>query len=105
MAKPELDIARNMRTIEWLKAELVGGVSGLFRALIKNSDEAILDALANVVVACYLLARRLGITFSRFDMQVESKVTANITQNHEIEQWYGDFTAFRRYLEERTGSG
>lgn len=104
MAKPELDIARNVRTIEWLKAELVGGVSALFKALMKNSEESILDALANVVVACYLLGKRLGINFSRLDLKVESKVGANISKAHEIEQWYGDFTAFRRYLEERTGT-
>ncbi len=104
MAKPELDIARNVRTIEWLKAELVGGVSALFKALIRNSEEAILDALANVVVASYLLGKRLGIPFSRLDLKIESKVAANITKAHEIEQWYGDFSAFRRYLDERTGS-
>ncbi|MDI6871490.1 MAG: MazG-like family protein [Bacillota bacterium] len=104
MAKPELDIARNVRTIEWLKAELVGGVSALFKALLKNSEDAILDALANVVVACYLLGKRLGIPFSRLDVKIENKVSANITKSHEIEQWYGDFSSFRRYLEERAGS-
>lgn len=103
MAKPELDIARNVRTIEWLKAELVGGVSGLFKALLKNSEENILDALANVVVACYLLGKRIGVGFSRLDVKIESKVAANITKNHEIEQWYGDFTALKKYLEERAG--
>lgn len=103
MAKPELDIARNVRTIEWLKAELVGGVSSLFKALLKNSEEAILDALAKVVIACYLLGKRLGIGFSRLDMKIESNVTANIAKAHEIEQWYGDFSALRRYLEERVG--
>lgn len=104
MAKPELDIARNVKTIEWLKAELVGGVSALFKALIKNSEEAILDALAKVVIACYLLGKRLGIPFSRLDLKLESNVSANITKAHEIEQWYGDFSSLRRYLDERTGN-
>jgi hypothetical protein len=104
MAKPELDIARNVRTIEWLKAEMVGGVSALFKALMKNSEEAILEALATVVIAAYLLGKRLGIPFSRLDVKIEAKVSANIAKHHEIEQWYGDFSGFRRYLEERTGS-
>ncbi|HHW14773.1 MAG TPA: hypothetical protein GXX28_07550 [Firmicutes bacterium] len=104
MAKPELDIARNVRTIEWLKAELVGGVSALFKALLKNSEETILDSLANVVVACYLLGKRLGVSFSRLDAKIENKVAANITKRHEIEQWYGDFSSFLRYLEERAGN-
>ena len=103
MAKVELDIARNVRTIEWLKAELVGGIGSLFKALIKDSEESILDSLANVVVACYLLGKRLGVGFSRLDLKVEQKVTANINKVHEIEKWYGDFTALQYYLAERHG--
>lgn len=94
-----IDIARNAKTIEWLKAELIGGVSALFKAMLKNHEEAITDSLANIVVACYLLGKRMGITFSRLDIKIENKVAVNITKGHEIEQWYGDFTALSNYLE------
>lgn len=99
--KPELDIARNIRTIEWLKAELVEWVSSLFKAMIKNSEDAILDALASIIMVCYLLGKRLGISFSRLDMKVEQTVSANINKTHEIEKWYGDFTSLQQYLTER----
>lgn len=97
----ELDIARRLQTIEWLKAELVGGVSALFKSMLKNSEDSTVDALANIVVACYLLGRRLGVSFSHLDSKVESKVKANISPPHEIEEWYGDFSALDHYLRER----
>ena len=93
-----VDIARNSTTIEWLKAELVGGVSALFKAMLKNHEEAITDSLANIIVACFLLGKRMGIPFSRLDVKVDNKVRANISKGHEIEQWYGDFTALSNYL-------
>ena len=78
MSKPELDIARNLRTIEWLKAELVGSLASLFKALIGSSEDRILDALANMILVSYILAKRLGCSFSRLGTRVENKIKANI---------------------------
>ena len=44
------DIARNIKTIEWLKSELVTGISSLFKGMLKNNDELIADSLANIVI-------------------------------------------------------
>ncbi|NLN17078.1 MAG: hypothetical protein GX182_07170 [Firmicutes bacterium] len=99
MSKPELDIARNLRTIEWLKAELVGSLASLFKALVGSSEDRILDALANMILISYILAKRLGCSFSRLGTRVENKIKANIEQGHEIERWYGDFSALLHYLE------
>lgn len=92
-----VDIARNIRVIEWLKTELLGTVSALFKAMIKNSDEAIEDALASMVITIYVLARRVGISFAQLDIRVESKLRNAIKDKHEVEDWYGDLTAFLRY--------
>ncbi len=106
MAKPELDIARNVRTIEWLKTELINGVAMVFRSLMRDSEEAVADALANVVMTCYLLARRVGIGFAALEIKVQGKVKANVQRGHEIEKWYGDFSALERYFEEQqSGQG
>ncbi|MGI6036598.1 MAG: MazG-like family protein [Limnochordia bacterium] len=99
LSKPDVDIARNLRTIEWLKVELLGSLAALFKALLSDSEERILDALANLMVGSYILARRLGISFSRLGTKVQNKVKANIEQDHEIEKWYGDFSALLHYLE------
>ncbi|HWI54771.1 MAG TPA: MazG-like family protein [Desulfobacteria bacterium] len=95
------DIARNIKVIEWLKTELIGTVSAVFKAMLKNSEEAIEDALASMVVTIYVLARRLGINFSQLDVRVEGKVRNGIKEKHEIEDWYGDLTALLKYLSDK----
>lgn len=97
----DIDIARNVRIIEWLKAELAGGVASLFRAMLAGGDEAILDALAGVVVGCYLLGGRLGFNYARLDLKVEGKIRAGIQEGHELDKWSGDLTALLKHLEER----
>jgi len=92
-----IDIARNIKVIEWLKTELVSTVAALFKAMVKNSEEAIEDALAGIIVTVYVMARRLGISFAQLDIKVESKIRNAISEKHEVEDWYGDLTAFLRY--------
>ncbi len=101
MTRGEIDIARNFKTIEWLKSELVGGVANLFKAMMQNGEDAILDALVNLFVVGYLLGRRLGISFERIDTRLESKVKANMDAEHEIERWYGDFSALYYHILDR----
>lgn len=93
-----VDIARNIRVIEWLKTELIGTVAALFKGMVKSSDEAIEDALASMVVTVYVLARRLGVSFAQLDVRIESKVKNAIRDKHEVEDWYGDLTALLKYL-------
>ncbi len=86
------DIARNIKTIEWLKTELIAGISSLFKGMLKNNNELIADSLANIVVGgCYLLGKRLGLPYGALDEKIDEKVKANLEQGHEIEVWYGDF--------------
>ncbi len=99
--KPELDIARNIKTIEWLRSEIVGGVSALFKAMIKNREEAILDALVNIIMNCYLLGRRLGLNFTHIDLKIEQRLKLNVEKNHEIEKWYGDLSALLQHMRDK----
>ena len=92
-----IDIAKNIRVIEWLKTELVTAVAALFKAMMKNSQEAVEDALAGMVMTVYVMARRLGVSFAQLDIRVESKIRKAIREQHELEDWYGDLTALLRY--------
>lgn len=100
-ASPEVDIARNIKTVEWLKAELVSGVGILLKSIYRGGEEAVLDAVSGVIVTCYVLARRLGLTFAKVDARVEAKIRLNITDGHETEKWYGDLSGLLRYMEDR----
>ena len=98
---PDFNIVKNLRTIEWIKAEIVTGLGSLFKALIKNSEEAIQDSLASLIIGCYFLGKRLGISFARLDVAIQQKLKSPQLMEHEIEQWYGDVSNLQEYLKER----
>lgn len=97
-AGQEPGIARNVRVVEWLKADLVASTAGVFRAMARGSEDKLVDALAGVVITCYVLARRLGIGFSLLDLRVEAKLRQNIEEGHEVERWYGDLSSYLNYF-------
>ena len=87
MFSHETDILRKIRLIEWLKAELVTSVGQVFQAIAKNSQSAINDALAAVLVSCYILGKRLGIDFEALEEAVLLRITQCIAQGQEAEKW------------------
>lgn len=95
----EIDIAKHIHTVEWLKAEIVGSTAALFRAMLKDGDEQVLDALTSLVIATYVLGRRLGHSPAQLDANVAAAVRRSLADDHEVEKWYGDLTALLRYLE------
>jgi hypothetical protein len=94
-------IAKNIRVVEWLKADLLTSLAVLYKGMLRGSEEKLLDALSGIIIACYVLGRRLGFTFSRIDMTVEAKLKQGINEGHEVEKWYGDLTMFLTYLVDR----
>ena len=101
MFSNESEILRKMRLIEWLKAELITDVGQLYQAMAKNSEQAISEGLAAIIVSCYILARRLGITFDALDKDVLTKVEQNIKIEHEVEKWFGDFSEYQQHLRQK----
>jgi len=99
------NIAQNMRTIEWLKAELISDLGSLYRAMVGNAEDLILDSLASLVIGCYFLGKRLGVSFQKLDSAITEKLSAKSLQEHEIEEWYGDVTNLQQYLKERNRNG
>ena len=91
-------IAKNIKVIEWLKADLMASTSSLFKAMLRGSEEKLLDALASMVLTCYVLGKRLGINFSRLDLRVEAKLRQGIDDDHEVEKWYGDLSSLLKYF-------
>lgn len=98
---PDVNITRQLRMIEWLKAELAAAVGNLFKALVRKSEDAILGALAALVIGCYFLSKRLGISYAKLDEAVYQELRSPQLQGHEIETWYGDVSNLTSYWEER----
>ncbi|MDD3652660.1 MAG: MazG-like family protein [Desulfotomaculaceae bacterium] len=96
--RQESGIVKNIKVVEWLKADLLTSLSVLFKSMLRGSEDLILDALASLVVTCYILGRRLGITFTRLDLRIEEKLLRSIEEDHEMEKWYGDISNLLNYL-------
>lgn len=99
----ELDIARNIRTIDWLRTEILEHITHLFKAMWQNREELMLEALAGIVMATFLLGKRLGISYSRVENKVLAKLNASIREDHEIEKWYGDMTSLLHFWQDKRG--
>ncbi len=97
----EVDIARNIRMLEWLKAELVSAVGTLLRGAVRGGQEALVDGLAGVLMTTYLLGRRLGISYARMESRLLDRLRAGIADDHEAEQWFGDLSSLLHHLESK----
>lgn len=97
----DMDIAKNIRMIEWLKTELLDNVSGLFRGFVKGNESILLDCLSNIVVFAYVLARRCGISFQELERSVVGKVEKSIELGHQVEEWYGDLSDLNDHMKRK----
>ena len=96
-----MGITKNIKLIEWLKTEILKSISELYQILFKgskDSGQAVTDTIANNILVSYLLARRLGITFTDIDNKIEEKIKIGITDQHEIERWYRDLSELSGHL-------
>ncbi|SKC88316.1 MazG-like family protein [Maledivibacter halophilus] len=97
-----IDIAKNIKIIEWLKSELLSSLASLFELLvkgIKGRQEAIGDILANIILVTYVLARRLGMSYSNLDMRVNDKIKLGVLEDHKIESWFGDLSELKKHMD------
>jgi hypothetical protein len=97
----EFNVVKNVKTIEMVKAELITAIGDLCKAMVKNSEEGILNALSNLVLGCYFLGKRLGISFAKLDEEIQKRLAAPELQDVELEKWFGDVTSLQQYTKER----
>ncbi|MDD4168985.1 MAG: MazG-like family protein [Desulfotomaculaceae bacterium] len=96
--RQESGIVKNIKVVEWLKADLLTSLSALFKSMLRSSEDLTLDALASLMITCYILGRRLGINFTKLDLKIEEKLRQSINEDHEMEKWYGDISNLLNYL-------
>ncbi|KXG44771.1 hypothetical protein U473_12615 [Tepidibacillus decaturensis] len=96
-----MHIAKNLKVMEWLKAEIIERVGGLFKGLFHGNESYIIDSMAGLLIAVYVLARRIGIPFHQIDSAVMEKLHNHQKEGHEIEEWYGDLSILEQYMKKR----
>ncbi len=100
----DIDIVKNMKTVEWLKSELLSNIAYLHRIFIdseENSKENIEDTISNIIMESYVLAKRLGIGFKDLDSTLKDNIKLNLIEEHKIERWYGDLSNLLEHIEVR----
>lgn len=96
----DFDIAKNVKVIDWLKAELVGSVAALLKAMVKGSEGLILECITGILITTYLLGKRLGMSYARIDLNMKTKLRDSVMKGHEVEKWYGDLSSLLKYVED-----
>jgi hypothetical protein len=97
----ELDIGKNIKLMEWLKAELLDNVAGLFRAFLKGNETILADYLTNIVIVTYALAKRLGIEYVEIDKQIMEKIEKNVQISATSGQLQEDLSALATHIRKR----
>jgi hypothetical protein len=103
LVRKTIDIAGNIHRIDWLKSEMLSALSDLNRALLDAGDttrEKITDCLSTIVLACYLLARRLGVSYETVDAGVRDKVKLGLMEEPDIETRFGDLSLLHDHMRE-----
>lgn len=100
-SQQDMDIAKRLKVIDWLKTEMIDQVSRLFKGLLSGREEKIKDSLASLIVSSYVMGRRLGINYRSMDELVLSKLKEHREQGHQVEDWYGDLSAMEDYINKR----
>lgn len=95
----EIDIAKNLKVIDWLKAELIDAVAELFKSLLKSSSDAVCDALATIVILAYILGQKVGVSFAAVDSKIRHKLHISLDDSLGGEEWLGNLSELLGYLE------
>ena len=101
--KMDMDIIKNFKTIEWLKAEMLMSIAELYEILAEgqeDSKEEIEDLISDIILLSYLLGKRLGVSFEDINSNLEDKIKLNLIKEHKIEKWYGDLSELLKFIRE-----
>lgn len=99
--KKDMDIIKNLRTIEWLKSEILTSIANLYQLLAKGEEyikDDIEDLITNIMLLSFLLGKRMGIDYEDIGSNLKDKVKLNILEGHKIEKWYGDLSELMEFL-------
>ncbi|MVP00743.1 MULTISPECIES: MazG-like family protein [Paenibacillus] len=97
----EVDLAKRVKVIEWLKTEVVDQVAHLLKGIWEGKQAKIIDSLASLISCVYILGRRLGVSFRSLDEAIMDKMKKHREEGHQLEDWYGDISALEDHLRKR----
>lgn len=100
-----MNISTNLKAIDMIKGEILSEIAKLYRSLADYDEiseyESITNEIATVIAMDYILARRLGITYSSIDKKISDLLTIAEENGHELEIQFSDMSELRKFLNSR----
>ena len=103
LAKQGIDVARKIKAIEHLKADLLSTNAQVMQKMLVGDEEELLFAVCEHLLCGYLLAQRCGLDLKRLDRQILERARSEAASGCNLEKWYGDYTNLVHYFLERSG--
>ncbi|WP_055669959.1 MazG-like family protein [Desnuesiella massiliensis] len=104
MKRDNLNIMSDIKIIEELKAQLLCVIGEFYRLLTKGSNvaqEAILDCISGAIIILYVLAERLGYSFSAVDDTMKKKLKVGIIEEDIVEREGKNLSKLYTHIKER----
>lgn len=102
--KEDFNIMSDIRIIEDLKAQLLCLIGEFYRLLTRGSNvaqEAILDCISGAIIILYILADRLGYSYSAVDDNMQKKLKLGIIEEDVVEKQGKNLSKLHTHLKER----
>ena len=99
------DIAKNTKVLEELKSDLLSTVATLYKAIVKGTQEKIIESLAAIIILTYLIGKRLGVKFFQIDKAVEEQLHFAQSKYTDIENWFNDISSLKEYINDMNNGG
>ena len=102
--KDSFNIMSDIKIIEELKAQLLCIIGEFFRLLTKGSNvaqEAILECISGAIIILYILAERLGYSFTAVDDNMKKKLKVGIIEEDLVEKDGKNLSRLYTHLKER----
>ena len=94
----EFDIAKNIKLIEMLKAQMLAAIAELYNSLACNESDIKKqgDILADLIIITYMLGEKIGVSFNSVDLKAIKKL--KIGTLNEEEALYKDAVKLLKYM-------
>ncbi|MDR3288862.1 MAG: MazG-like family protein [Peptococcaceae bacterium] len=95
----EIGVFKSIHVIEELKIELLQAHCHFQTGAVHSSETEILQGLADMIGLSYLLARRMGLDFSKVDRMLMQRLEVwRTAEKTNLEKWWGDLSMLQSYL-------
>ena len=100
-----LNISANLKAVDTIKSVVLYEIANLYRSLSEYSDSCnekkIGESISTIISTGYILARRVGLTYSDIDRIITDFLDTAIEDNHELELQFSDMSELKRHLSSR----